>query len=186
MGRFVEVNMGFKRVVTVAYSPAELLAAPIEVAEAAIAQEEASFMTGRFKGQVLEDISSLLWVDALWKKTLANHFQTKHFGDVVCTYVGDGRANWKFSLRCEECNGSGTTYTMSNKRVPCPDCDEGGVTAEAFFDTDLDGRFVGWDEGAAGHPFWSPVVNYGHGCDAIRLVAMPQEQALEAVAGWWS
>lgn len=179
---FVEVNLGFNRRVTLEYSPARLLAAPIEVAEAAIAQEEASFMTGRFAGQVLEDVCGLLLVDAIWPKSFVDHFGHRHLGRVTCTYVADGRADWEFSLACEECNGSGTTYTVSNKRVPCPDCDECGVMTKAFFETDLDGRFLKWgNDGAIGG-----VLNLGHGPDAVRLVLMPEEKALEVVAGWWS
>lgn len=180
---FVEVNLGLQRVVTLEYSPTALLTAPIEVAEAAIAQEEASFMSNRFGPQVLEDISSLLLIDdGTYRENLTDYFRSKHFGEVVCTYVADGRADWKFSLRCDECHGSGTTYTVSNKRVPCPDCDEGGITAEAYFETDLDGRFTKWgNDGCLG-----AVMNYGHGSDAIRISAMPEDKALAMVAGWWS
>lgn len=186
MGHFVEVNLGFNRLVTVAYSPSALLAAPIEVAEAAIAQEEAAFMMGRFAGSVLEEVCGLLLVDALWPKPFLDHFGNRHLGRVACTYVADGRADWNFSLGCEECHGSGTTYTMSNKRVSCPDCDAGGVIAEAYFFTDLNGRFVGWDGKGSCHPFDDPVVNYGHSCEVDRLVAIPEEQALAMVIGWWS
>lgn len=183
---FIEVKLPCNESVTLEYSPKRLLTASIEVAEAAIAQQEAAHMTRFFGFTVLEDIYSLLLVNGLYPVTLIDHFQHRQGGSVECTYVAEGRAYWKFELRCEECCGTGTTYTRSNKRVPCPDCAEGGTTSAAYFFTNLNGRFVGWDAHGAAHPFLDPVVNYGHGSEAIRLTAMPEDKALEAVAGWWS
>ncbi len=183
MGRMIEVHVPLvPGVVTLEYSVQRLLASPIELAKAAIAQEEAAYMSEFYAGRVLEDIFGLLLVDALYRKPLDDHFQTKRLGRVVCNYVEHGRADWTFSLRCDERGGSGSTYTVSNKRVPCPDCDEGGVVAEAFFETDLDSRFLKWGNSGT----VDIVLNYGHGTDAPRLVARPEAEALAMVAGWWS
>lgn len=179
--KFVEVKLG-KDAFTVEYLPARLLTAPVEVAKAAIAQEEAAFMSAAFSGQVTEDLTHLLLVEALYPKPLSEMFTSKRRCSARCTYVSDGVADWVFTLRCEECNGSGTTYTVSNKRVPCPDCDESGIASEVYFTTDLDGHFIGWGTDAC----HTGVANYGTGVDAIRLIAVAKDKALEMVAGWLS
>lgn len=175
----ISVKVGGKDY-TVLYSPANVIAAPAHVARAAVEEAERQFMEKEVACRVRESVGDLYVTtfgqvqslrDFIGEGLLSRSLR------VACLQVVDGVAEWEIRLLCDECDGTGGTYTTRGTPVSCPTCNEGGVTSFFRFNTDMVGRFVGYGD--------FPVSNYGR-YDAGQFMPRELAEALAITAGEWA
>lgn len=146
MSQCIEIHVDGKDVV-IPYTPAALIAAPVEVARLAVAKAEVAYMQEYVRHVAAESGGRAFQTKYGPFETLEEFIESgAHQIVTTCVFCFGGRAGWEMLLQCDECYGSGCCETTKGKTVPCPVCHHNGEVAKFSFETDIDGQFVGYGE----------------------------------------